>query len=141
MAKESQGIICYWATVTVNATLAANVVGELTGFSGPNMSAGVIDVTNLQSTAKEKMIGLYDGGQISLNVNWVATNDGQIKLRESLVKRTKGSLLIQLSTATTAQKISLEGYVIGMNVNGAVDNVLKGDFSIAITGGASFTTG
>jgi hypothetical protein len=31
--------------------------------------------------------------------------------------------------------------VIGMNVNGAVDNVLKGDFSIAITGGASFTTG
>ena len=141
MAKESQGIICYWSTVTVNATLAANVVGELTGFSGPSMSAGVIDVTNLQSTAKEKMIGLYDGGQISLNVNWVATNDGQIKLRESLVKRTKGSLLIQLSTATTAQKISLEGYVIGMNVNGAVDNVLKGDFSIAITGGASFTTG
>lgn len=141
MAKESQGIICYWSTVTVNATLAANVVGELTGFSGPSMSAGVIDVTNLQSTAKEKMIGLYDGGQISLNVNWVATNDGQIKLRESLVKRTKGSLLIQLSTATTAQKINLEGYVIGMNVNGAVDNVLKGDFSIAITGGASFTTG
>ena len=141
MAKESQGIICYWATVTVNATLDENVVGELTGFSGPSMSAGVIDVTNLQSTAKEKMIGLYDGGQISLNVNWVATNDGQIKLRESLVQRTKGSLLIQLSTATTAQKISLEGYVIGMNVNGAVDNVLKGDFSIAITGGASFTTG
>jgi hypothetical protein len=87
------------------------------------------------------MIGLYDGGQISLNVNWVATNDGQIKLRESLVKRTKGSLLIQLSTATTAQKICLEGDVIGMNVNGAVDNVLKGDFSIAITGGANFTTG
>lgn len=141
MAKESQGIICYWATVTVNATNAANVVGELTGFSGPNMSAGVIDVTTLQSTAKEKMIGLYDGGQISLNVNWVATNEGQVKLRESLVQRTKGSLLIQLSTATTAQNISLEGYVIGMNVNGAVDNVLKGDFSIAITGGANFTTG
>lgn len=141
MAKESQGIICYWATVTGYATAAGNVVGEITGFSGPSMSAGVIDVTSLQSTGKEKMIGLYDGGQITMNVNYIATNEGQVKLRESLVARTKGSLLIQLSTSVTAQKMGIEGYVSGMSITGAVDNVLKGDFTVAITGGVSFTTG
>ena len=57
MAKESQGNHLLLATVTVNATPAANVAGERRGFR-PSMSAGVIDVTNLQSTAKEKMIGL-----------------------------------------------------------------------------------
>jgi len=141
MAKESQGVICYWATVTGYATGSSNVVGDITGFSGPSLSAAVIDITNLQSSAKEKMVGVYDGGQVTLNVNFDITADGQRLLRENLVARKKGSLLIQLSTVTTAQKIGLEGYVVGMNISGAVDNVLKGDFSIAITGGASFTTG
>jgi hypothetical protein len=140
MPKESQGILGYWATTTVNATLAANLIGEITGFSGPSPSANIIDVTNLASTAKEKMMGLYDGGQITLNVNCLVTDSGQTKLRECLAARTKGSLLIQLSTASTTQKINMEGYVSGLSISGAVDNVLKADFTLAITGGVSFST-
>ena len=140
MAKESQGIIAYWATTTTYATAAANVVGEVMGFSGPGMNVNVIDVTHLQSTAKEKMIGLYDGGDITLNVNCVVTDDGQTKLRECLAARTKGSLLLQLITAATSQKIGVEGYCTGLSITGAVDNVLKSDVTIAVTGGVSFST-
>jgi hypothetical protein len=141
MAKESQGIIAYWATVTVEATLAANVIGELTGFSGPSLSAAVIDITHLQSTAKEKMVGVYDGGQVTLNVNWnCSAADGTKLMRESLVARTKGRLAIFLNGSAGTQKIGLKGFVSGMNVTGSVDNKLAGDFTIAITGGASFTS-
>ena len=69
MAKDSMSVVAYWATVTVEATLAANFIGQVTGFSGPSMTAAVIDVTALNSTAKEKLIGIYDGGQVTLNVN------------------------------------------------------------------------
>lgn len=140
MAKQSQGIIAYWSTTTVVATAASNVVGEVVGFSGPGLSANVIDVTHLQSTAKEKMMGLYDGGQITLNVNMVVTDGGQTLLRECLVARTKGALLLQLSTSATTQKMSMEGYVSGLNVSGSVDNKLSGDVTITITGGVSFST-
>lgn len=141
MAQGAQGVVCYWATATANASGATNVVGELTGFSGPSMTAAVIDVTTLQSTAKEKIVGVYDGGQITLNINFEVTNDNQRMMRECMVARTKGRLQIQLSTASTAKQISCKGYVSGMNITGSVDNKLAGDITLAITGGASFTTG
>lgn len=140
MAKNSQGIIAYWSTTTSIATAATNVVGEVKGFNGPGMSANVIDVTNLQSTAKEKMIGLYDAGQIGLQINMLVTDGGQTLLRECMVARTKGCLMLQLSTVSTSQKMSMKGYVSGLSVSGAVDNVLTGDVTITITGGVSFST-
>ena len=140
MAKESQGIICYIATTTVNATLAANVVGEVVGWSGPALAANVIDVTHLQSTAKEKLTGVYDSGQITLNVNMLVTDSGQSKCRKALTGRIKSSLLIQLSSSATTQKINNEVFVTGLNITGSVDNKLAGDITFAITGGASFST-
>ncbi len=140
-ARDSMSVVAYWATVTVEATLAANHIGEVTGFSGPSMSAAVIDVTNLKSTAKEKLIGIYDGGQVTINVNWDAcTDDGQKLLRKSIAGRLKGRLAIFLNGSVDTQKIGLEGYVSGLNLTGSVDNKLAGDFTIAISGGASFTS-
>jgi len=139
--RDSQNIVAYWATVTVEATLAANHIGEVTGFSGPSLSAAVIDVTNLKSTAKEKLIGVYDGGQVTINVNWDAcTDDGQKLLRKSIAGRLKGRLAIFTNGSADTQKVSMEGYVSGINLTGSVDNKLAGDFTIAISGGASFTS-
>lgn len=138
MAKEAQGVIAYIATSTVVST--AIKLGEVTGFSGPSMTAAVIDVTTLESTAKEKLIGLYDGGQITFNLNCLVTDSGQTKARESMVQRTKCSVLVQLSTAATTQKIGLEGYVSALSFAGSVDNKLSGDMTFAISGGASFST-
>ena len=145
MAKESQGIIAYWSTVTLASgsvvSSVANAIGEVVGWSGPSLSAAVIDVTDLQSTAKEKLVGVYDGGQVTFNVNMLVTDTGQTKLRESFAAGVRGSCLIQLSTATTDQGIHMKGYVTGLNITGSVDNKLAGDFTLAIHGGASFSTG
>lgn len=138
MAKESQGIISYIATTSVAST--NQVLGEVVGFSGPSMTAPVIDVTHLQSTAKEKLVGIYDSGEITLNVNMVVTDDGQKKAREILASRTKGNLTLQLSTASTSQKIEAEGYVTGLTITGSVDNKLSGDITFAINGGATIST-
>ena len=138
MAKESQGIIAYIATTTGAST---NIpIGEVVGFSGPGMSAAVIDVTDLQSSAKEKLAGVYDGGQVTFNLNMLVTDSGQTKCREMMANRTKGNCLIQLSTVTTSQKIGIKGFVTGINITGSVDNKLAGDITIAVSGGVSFST-
>lgn len=140
MALNSQGLVVQWSTSTAVASASSNIVGEITGFSGPGMSAAVIDVTNLQSTAKEKLIGVYDGGQITINVNFSATNDSHRLLRESMVARTKGCMVIQLSTDTTGEKVVAKGYVSGMNIAGGLDKQITGDFTIAVSGGVSWST-
>ena len=144
MAKESQGVIAYWSTVTLASgsvvSSVANAVGEVVGFSGPGLGAAVIDVTHLQSTAKDKLVGIYDGGQVTLNVNMLVTDTGQTKVRECMASRTRGSLLIQLSTASTTQKIHIKGYCSGLNITGSVDNKLAGDLTFAIHKGASIST-
>ena len=144
MAKESQLIIIYWSTVTAaNASAiitAGNPIGEVVGFSGPNMTANPIDVTNLTSTAKEKLIGVYDGGQITLNLNAVVTDDGQTKIRESLAGRHKGACVIRLSASVTSQQIMFDGSISAFNITGSVDNKLAGDVTISITGPVVITT-
>lgn len=137
MAKQSQGIISYIATTTEAATTTK--LGEVVGFNmGEN--AAIIDVTNLESTAKEKLPGLYDGGQCVFNLNMLVTDDGQTKAREMLAARTLGAILVQLSTAATTQKFTAKGYVTGLTITGAVDNKLAGDFTFAITKGVSWST-
>lgn len=141
MAKESQGVVCYWSTTTSQATAVTNIVGEVVSFSGPSLTAAVIDVTNLVSTAKEKLIGVYDGGQITLSVNWnCSADDGQKRMRESLIARTKGHMVLALNGSAATQKVGAKGYISGMNITGAVDNKISGDYTLAISGGASFTS-
>ncbi len=141
MAKDSMSVVAYWATVTVEATLAANEIGEVVGFSGPSLSAAVIDVTTLKSTAKEKLVGIYDGGQVTLNMNWDScVDDGRKLLRKSIAGRIKGRLALFLNGSADTQKIGLEGYVSGLSITGSVDNKLAGDVTIAISGGACFTS-
>jgi len=139
MAQGAQGVICYHAEVTPGSTSTA--IGEVVGWSGPAYSAGVIDITHLQSSVKEKITGVYDPGEISFDINFMGSgNVGQKSLRTSLISRVKSGIIIQLSTATTTQKIRCKGYITGFSVQGAVDQVVKGSVTIALSGPVTWTT-
>ena len=139
MALESQGISIFFSTSTVASTAAAAIIEEVNSFSGPSGAAGIIDVTHLLSTAKEKLVGLRDEGQVSLNLNFIATGAVQTKLRECRSARTKSNLGIAFSdTAKTIAK--MECYVTGFSIAGSVDNKLSGAVTIEITGPVTWTT-
>ncbi|MEE8482751.1 MAG: phage tail tube protein [Acidiferrobacterales bacterium] len=44
-----------------------------------------VDVTNLDSTAKEYIAGLDDGNTVEFEVNWIAGNTEQVSLRTSQI--------------------------------------------------------
>jgi hypothetical protein len=139
MAVGAMGAKLHWAETTPAAE--TTLVGEIVSWSGPAWKAAVIDVTHLQSTAKEKLLGIYDVGQLSLDINFVGTGDlGQKSLRSSLISRVRGGWKITLSSVTTSQNFVGKGYVSGFSVQGSVDNIIKASVTIEIHGGVSWNT-
>lgn len=130
-ALQSQGIVlsCTIGSPTGTMTPIANV----TGFSGPGGSASVIDITNLDSTAKEKLMGLPDEGQLTIDINYDPDATSHINLRNARKTRTRTEFKITLTDAT-ATNLTFWGYVLGFAITGALDTQLKASITIEIDG-------
>src|SRR4051812_7748684 len=107
-AIESQGVKLY---VSVGSPTEWNAIGNVTGIKGPGGAASVIDVTNLDSSAKEKLMGLPDEGQISVELNYDPDNTQHTLLRVSRRSRTRLEFKIQLTDATNTL-LTFAAYVL-----------------------------
>ncbi len=111
------------------------LVGEVTDFSGFDGKAAEIDVTHLQSTAKEFLMGLQDFGNFSIDVNYIAADAGQVLMRAAKTSRAIQTFKITFSDASTA---TFQGYVLSNPVKGGVDAKVDGSFDVRITGAVTF---
>ena len=139
MALESQGVICFFSTTTSGSTAAAAIVGGVSGFNGPSGAANVIDITSLQSTAKEKLMGLRDEGKITVDVYFSATDVAQTKMRECRANRTKCNLGLGLTDGSSSL-IGQQGYVTNFSITGSVDNAIKAAITFEIDGPSTWST-
>ncbi len=139
MALESQGMWVTFSTSSANNTATSAAIEEVNSVNGPSGSANVIDVTHLQSTAKEKLIGLRDEGQISLDINFIATAAIQTKLREARAARTESNIAL-LFNNTGRTMAAMKCFVSGFAISGAVDNKMTAAVTIEINGPVTWTT-
>jgi hypothetical protein len=126
--------------------IAMQQVGAVISFSGPSGAAGVIDVTTMQSTAKEKLIGLRDEGQVSMEVNLSSSStDLHSKLRDDRATRRKGIYAIQMTDGSTPDgyptKVDFDAFVTGFSISGGVDNVVKASITMELTSAAKWREG
>ena len=52
-------------------------IAEVLTMSGPDLTAEDIEVTNFDSTAKEYISGVSDGGSINFELNWISQTQQQ----------------------------------------------------------------
>ena len=132
MAKaiESQEIVCKYS---VGSPTSFVTIGNVVGFTGPGGSASVIDVTNLASTAKEKLMGLPDEGQFTLDLNYDPDNVAHIALRNARKSRSLVEFQITLTDATNTV-LSFFGYVLGFALSASVDAQVKASLTVEIDG-------
>lgn len=136
MALESQGTVI--SVGTTDSPSAYHAIGSITTFSGPGGSASVIDVTTLASTAKQKMMGLPDEGQITLEVLFDPTDtNGQVALRTARAARTLQYFKIAFYDSPT-HTAKFTGYVLGFQINGSVDNAVKCSITVEIDGAVTW---
>ena len=110
-----------------------NDVGEITSIAGPGGSAAVIDVTNLSSAAKEKLIGLPDEGQITLEVNLDPGDAQQIGLKDDRASQTKRDFKITL-TDTSSTELTFQAFCLGFVINAAIDDKVGATITLEVTG-------
>ncbi len=118
-------------------------IGEVVSFNGPGLTAAVIDVTNLQSTAKEKLVGIYDAGQVSLSILFDEQASG-IKLHDALIRdmragtRRQFDIIFKGNSTRNTGAVYFGGYVSAFGITGSVDNAIKADITIALASGVDF---
>lgn len=130
-AIEAQGIVIArgdGATPEVFTTIPG-----VKSFSGPGGSASVIDVTDLQSTGKEKRMGLQDEGQITLDINYTPDNAVHQALRSDRAARTLRNF--KLTFTDDGNTVwDFAAFVTGFTVQGGVDAVVGASVTLEISG-------
>jgi len=139
MAYSAQGTLFYWSTTTSASTASSALVGEVIDFSGPGGQANVIDVTHLNSTAKEKLMGIRDEGQLTLTVNHCPADAGQQNLIADRGTRTLRKCVIAFSDASSYLAI-FDGYCLGYSVSGGVDDKVTASIVVEIADAVTYTT-
>ena len=113
--------------------LSYNTIAEINSFGGPGGSVSVIDVTDLSSSAKEKIAGMNDNGQLSLECNFVPGNAQHVALREA--KEAGSTISVKLIfTDADLTEWTFNAIVVGFSVSGAVDGVVKASITLEVSG-------
>lgn len=105
-----------------------NTISDVDGGEAPD-----IDVTHLQSTSREYLIGLPDGGQITLAGNLVPSDSGQQKMRIARRQQTSREFRVTLTDAA-ATKLRFLAFVKQFSTGSAVDDKIPFNATLRVTG-------
>lgn len=108
-------------------------IAEIRSFSGPGGSAAIIDATTLLSTGKEKVMGLMDEGQLTLELNFSPGDTGQQALLADRAAQLKKNFQITFSDANNATA-TFAAYVMSFTIGGGVDALTTATVGLEITG-------
>lgn len=136
-AIDAQGIVIARGSGTGSPETFATIP-EVKTFNGPGGSASVIDVTSLQSTAKEKRMGLQDEGQLTFTINYVPGDTVHAGLRADRANMTQRNFKITF-TDDPATVWTFAAYVTGFAISGSVDGVVEASVTLEITGSITET--
>lgn len=118
------------AAGSATSTTFTNIANVRT-FSGFDGSASEIDVTNLDSIAKEFRLGLTDPGQFTFEIDYDNDNAGHIALRARQISGALSNFKLTLPNATV---ITFSAYVKKFSLGGGVDAVAKTAVDLRISG-------
>jgi len=106
-------------------------VGNIKDFSIDQDAASEIDITNLDSTRKEFMIGLAGSWTMSCGMQIDSTNTGQLELTSA---QNDGLYRVFAVTLASGKIFAGVGYVMSFGASGSADGVVEGTLSLRGTG-------
>ena len=110
-------------------------IPDVMSITGPDGSAAEIDVTCLDSTAKEWLMGLPDEGTVSLEMVWGGETDNAIQRQLRTARATQTLSYFQIRLTDSPQSTyTFTAYVTGWSLSLGVDDVVKASVTLRITG-------
>lgn len=111
-------------------------IGDVQTISGPGGDATEIDVTHLQSTAKEYLVGLKDEGEVTIAGSFVETNTGQRELRTARDAQEKRDFRITLSDNV---KLDFQAFVRSFTLDIQPDDKVSFSATLRLSGAVTYT--
>ena len=108
-------------------------IPEITDLNGPSGSASVKDATDLNSSAKEKKMGLPDEGQITFTINHLPANTQHALLKTNRDARTLTNFQL-LFTDSPATQWDFAAYITGFSLSDSIDGLHQANVTLEITG-------
>lgn len=129
-AEKAQGTTIGWYNGS-----AYDLIGEVTVIDGPTVTKEPMDVTNLDSSAKEVADpGLYDPGEISIEFNVYGLDTGQLALWTDFIAGTIRNVQVTRTDAA-GTTFTQEGIVTSIGTgSAAVGEKVTGSATIKLSG-------
>lgn len=135
------GTLIYGSTVTTSGTTPTAVLALVENIDGPDASRGEIDVTTLDSTAKEYRVGPREPGSVSMTFVWdpvtPSTGAQWVKNRYDDGKESRFSIEWPGSSDT---KIKFNAYVTGFNPSFPLEDKITAAVSLKLSGAIEWPT-
>ena len=112
-------------------------IPEIISFNGPGGAGQVIDVTDLDSTAMEKIMGLPDEGQLTFEINYLPDNTYHALLRTNRGAQTLTNFQLVFTDNSPVTTWSMAAYITGFTVTGGVNAPIRASVTLEITGSIS----
>lgn len=117
------------------------LIAAITSFSGPNETSPTVDVTTMDSTAREYITGLKDSGEITFDMIFVGTNAQQQGLRTDQTNGTVRNFKLILNDATLEANrttLSISAVVTNFALTGQTDDAWRASVSLKISGAITY---
>ena len=135
MAIKAQG-----TTLQIQSTSPWSLIGGIKSYSGFDGEASEIDTTDLDSTAKEFILGLVDNGNLGLEIFPDYSDTGQDALRVLAISGNSTVFVLTLvdSPQTTA---TFTAFVKNAHsISGGVDAAIEGSVALKISGAVTWSS-
>ena len=128
---ESQGTTVHYSSETSPTTWVK--ITNVVDINGPGGQASVLDQSNLDSTAREKKMGLPDEGQLTFTLNYDPDDASHQAMISRRAARTRTEFKVTYTDATPTVKV-FQGYVLGFVISVGVDQLVKAAVTVEIDG-------
>lgn len=129
-ALDTQGTTISYMDTTASPPAYADI-GEVKTIAGPSGRAAIIDTSDLNSTYREKRIGLPDYGEITLTVHLRPNYKEHYALQTKYGTRTRVQFQLTFVDSTTW---TFYAYVGSFAANFTIDAVVEGTITLVIDG-------
>ena len=124
-------------------TEAFATIGRIKSWTGPSASAPQIDVSSVDSDAREYIPGLEDSGEVSFDFFFDASNAMQTGIRTDMESRLARNFKLELNDKPTGGTsntiITFSGIFTKFDIKGGVNAAVEGSAAIKISGKPTWT--
>ena len=132
MSVKTQGCALRFYDTAVSPNAYVDIA-NVTGFQGPSGSRQVIDATLLASAAKIKDVGLPDMGQISGDFVFDVSDTVLTDVYDAFLAGTLQVFQIAFSDSPETL-FDFSAYVLSFSYSASIDDVVRGSFTLEISG-------